>query len=377
MKKFKFLECRCCTSKDIKLWLDFKHTPIANLITPNPIFTKYPLSVYYCELCGHLQLHEVPDPANVFIDYRYMSGVSSSFRDHFGKLAKSIVAKYGKGNLLEIGSNDAFLLNEFKNNGCDVVGIEPSLHFNNFYSKYGITLINDFFTSDVINRFSLENKFDIICANNVMAHVPDSFELINNISKTLKNEGILVAECGDQLGILNGEYIDNVYHEHIDYYSPYSFSKLAERVNLYVEDVLPINTHGRSFRIICKKKNTNYPFNKSLFSYSEASIYVSNLFKVRRQRILNSINGEKFIAYGAAAKSVTSLYSLELTGYLKGVVDDNPLKQGMYFPGTSIKIQNSENLDKNATILVTAWNLFEEIKAKLLLNNHIGKIVCM
>jgi SAM-dependent methyltransferase len=377
MKTFKFLECRCCTNKDIKLWLDFDHTPIANLITPRPIYDRHPLSIYYCELCGHLQLYEVPDPGNVFIDYRYMSGVSLTFREHFIELAKSIVDKYGKGNILEIGSNDAFLLNEFKNNGCDVIGIEPSIHLSKFYSDYGIPLINDFFTSSIIDKHELNNKFDIICANNVMAHVPDNLELINNIAKTLKDDGILVAECGDQLGILNGEYSDNVYHEHIDYYSPYSFSKLAERANLYVQEVLPINTHGKSFRVICKKSNSNFKFNISLCDFSKASIYVSNLFRQRRERILNALNGEKFIAYGAAAKSVTSLYTLDLTDYLMGVVDDNPLKQGMYFPGTSIQIESSINLDRDATILVTAWNLFDEIKAKLLLNNHSGNIICM
>ena len=377
MKLFKFVKCRCCNSQDIKLWLDFKHTPIANLITTKPIFDKYPLSLYYCELCGHLQLLEVPDPTGVFVDYRYMSGVSSTFRTHFSELAQSIVEKYGKGSILEIGSNDAFLLNEFKKNGCSVLGIEPSIHLNKFYSEYAIPLINNFFTSDIIAEYKLNNKFDIICANNVMAHVPDSFELISNISKALKDDGILIAECGDQIGILNGVNCDNVYHEHIDYYSPYSFSKLAERANLYVHDVVPIKTHGTSFRIICKKINSNYKFNDSLCNFNHASNYVLNLFEQRREKILKLTNGEKFIAYGAAAKSVTSLYSLDLIDYLKGVVDDNHLKQGTYFPGTSILIENSNNLDKEATILVTAWNLYDEIKSKLLKNHHTGKIVCM
>ncbi len=377
MKTFNFTNCRCCNDSSIKLWLDFGHTPIANLTTNSPSLNKYPLSVFYCERCGHLQLREVPDPSDVFCEYRYMSGVSQTFRKHFSDFATTIVSKYGLGNVLEIGSNDAFLLNEFKKLGCTVIGIEPSIYLQKFYEDYRISLIQDFFNDEIILNYKLENNYDIVCANNVMAHVPDSFSLMKNIFKVLKPDGILVAECGDQIGIINGKNTDNVYHEHIDYYSPYSFSKLAERANLYVHEVIPVNTHGISFRIICKKKPSNCAIKKISNDYNDSSKFVSNHLNDRRNKIIELLNGDNFIAYGAAAKSVTLLYCLNLVNYLEGVVDDNPLKQGMYFPGTSIKIQNSDSLNSDATVLITAWNLYDEIKNKLLARSHRGKILCI
>jgi hypothetical protein len=288
------------------------------------------------------------------------------------------VSEYGAGRVLEIGSNDGFLLQKFKEQGCDVVGIEPSKYLISEHETKGVPVVTDFFGTDLVTSKGWEGAFDIICANNVLAHIPDTLDVVKGIALALEGQGILVVECGDQSGIVSGQYLDNVYHEHIDYYSPHSFSRLLQRAGMIVEKVEPVATHGVSFRIVARKADGLNPVPFESPDMAEEETKVKQYIENRKNKMATLLGGRSFVAYGAAAKAVTSLYTLDMVdSKLIGVVDDNELKQNCYFPGTDVLITSPELLDKDALIVVTAWNVFDDIKKKLVDRGHKGEILCM
>lgn len=378
---FEYKFCRCCGNSDLGHFLSLPASPVANALLDSPDYRKYPLDLNYCFNCGHLQLAAAPDPDIVFSSYRYKSAVSSSLRNHFDEYVNTAVTKYNlnqETNILEIGSNDGYLLSKFKEKGCKVFGVEPSEHLSYDYAVMDIPLHKGFFTTTLVKENQWQNKFEVVCANNVLAHIPDTSDVIAGISMSLKENGILIVECGHRDAILSGQYLDNVYHEHIDYYSPHSFGVLLSRNGLSVESFETINSHGLSFRLVARK--SVIPTLTKFFPEDIASrkIQVESVIKNRKQKMDSIISGRPFVAYGAAAKAVTSLYMLDLVSEsLIGVYDDNELKQGFYFPGTDIVIESPAGIPSHALVIVTAWNFFDEIKSKLIANGHKGEIVCM
>ena len=371
--------CRCCGNNSLTPWLSLPNSPVANALFVKPNFDRYPLDLNYCSNCGHLQLAAAPDPNGVFAEYRYKSGVSGSFQKHFTTYATDVNKTFSSpGSVLEIGSNDGYLLSKFKELGWQVIGVEPSEYLVEEHESKGVPVITDFFNTELVKENYWEDKFDLICANNVLAHIPDMLDVVTGIEKSLVSGGCLVVECGNQSGILSGQYLDNVYHEHIDYYSPYSFSTLLSRVGLVVENVEIINTHGISFRVTARKAagKSNVEFRP--VNLEQMSKQVSVGIADRELKMKEMINNRPFIAYGAAAKAVTALYTLGLVNEnLTGVVDDNELKQNCYFPGTDILITSPAEMDKTALVVITAWNVYEDIKRKLVERGHTGEILCL
>jgi len=376
MKKYDI--CRCCGNSNLEAWLSLPDSPVANALFYEPNHDKFPLDLNYCSNCGHLQLASAPEPNDVFSSYRYRSGVSQSFRKHFEEYAETVATIHGQaGTVLEIGSNDGYLLKQFKDKNWIVYGVEPSAYLRSDHLENKIPVYTDFFSTKMVDNNEWREYFDVVCANNVLAHIPDMHDIMEGIAMALKPNGLLVAECGHRDGITSGNYLDNVYHEHIDYYSPYSFATLCQKHGLVVEDVQPITTHGSSFRIYARKKSGEFQLTKTEIADNSLEQIV-DLIATRQTKMKELLGNRKFIAYGAAAKAVTALYTLDLVNEnLIGVVDDNELKQGCYFPGTNIMITKPEHLDKDALILVTAWNVYDDIKKKLIERGHTGEVICM
>ncbi|NBP00396.1 MAG: methyltransferase domain-containing protein [Proteobacteria bacterium] len=378
---FKYDVCRCCGNEDIKSFISLPDSPVANALFEQPNYNRYPLDLNYCDVCGHLQLDSAPDPDVVFESYRYRSGVSNSFKLHFQNYAQTIFTNYNlnqDSSILEIGSNDGYLLNQFKTLGCKVQGVEPSKYLADYYKEFDIPLHSGFFTTDIVSRNKWQETYDVVCANNVLAHIPDTHDVIQGIADSLKENGLLIVECGHRDAILSGSYLDNVYHEHIDYYSPHSFGTLIEQYSLIVEHVELIESHGLSFRLIARKSKKDSMTSFESINLDEMRTKVKDIINSRKEKLESLIHQRPFVAYGAAAKAVTSLYSLDLVNErLVGVYDDNELKQGFYFPGTDILIEHPSKIDKNSLVVVTAWNFFDEIKNKLIANGHKGDIICM
>lgn len=360
-------------------WLSLPHSPVANALFAEPNFDRYPLDLNYCSKCGHLQLASAPDPDGVFSEYRYKSGVSGSFQKHFSAYAGDVNKEFKvPGSILEIGSNDGYLLSKFKELGWRVIGVEPSEYLIDEHETKGVPVITGFFNTELVKQNFWENSFNAICANNVLAHIPDMLDVVTGIEQALVPGGLLVVECGNQSGILSGKYLDNVYHEHIDYYSPYSFSTLLSRVGLLVEKIETVNTHGISFRITARKISGDSSVVYQLIDMEQIAEQVSAGISDREIKMKEMINNRPFIAYGAAAKAVTALYTLGLVDEnLIGVVDDNDLKQNCYFPGTDILITSPAAMDKNSLVVITAWNVYEDIKRKLVERGHTGEILCI
>ena len=378
MRNFEYNKCRCCGSHELTKWFSLPDSPVANALYDEPNKDRYPLTLNFCKNCSHLQLDSAPNPNGVFSTYRYKSGVSNFFIKHFAEYAETIFEAKKPKTVLEIGSNDGYLLEQFKKLGCEVYGVEPSIYLREDHEKRGVPVITDFFSNRVIVENRWEEKFDVVCANNVLAHIPDTLGVLLDIVNSLKPGGVLVAECNDQLGIFDGTCLDNVYHEHIDYYSPHSFATLLQRVGLVVETIDYISSHGKSFRTIARKEDSKHDIIFRRIDLKAQKKIVQNYIDQRRRRVQESLKTRKFVAYGAAAKAVTSLYTLSLVDKnLVGVVDDNELKQGRYFPGTDILITSPEKLNKDAVVLVTAWNVFEDIKNKLISRGHRGEIICI
>jgi len=373
--------CRCCDNAKLTTWLSLPQSPVANALFVEPNYERYPLDLNYCYNCGHLQLAGAPDPDGVFSEYRYRSGVSNSFKKHFKQYASEVDALFA-GNttksVLEIGSNDGYLLEQFKELGWSTIGVEPSEYLIEDHAAKGVDLVTGFFSTSLVQEKGWTGKFDLICANNVLAHIPDMLDVVKGISQALVPGGTLVVECGDQSGIISGKYLDNVYHEHIDYYSPYSFSKLLERVGMTVVNVEKMDTHGVSFRLTAKNLVADNTLTFAPLDMDSALHSVISGIAARQEKMSALINGRPFVAYGAAAKAVTALYTLNMVDEkLVGVVDDNELKQNCYFPGTNIMITSPAELDKNALVVITAWNVYEDIKNKLVERGHTGEILCM
>lgn len=370
--------CRCCGNDKLEPWLSLPESPVANALFYVPNYDKFSLKLNHCSNCGHLQLASAPEPNSVFSTYKYKTGVSKSFRNHFAVYANTVTGFYdAPGAVLEIGSNDGYLLQQFKDKKWTVYGVEPSVYLKRDHVENRIPVYTDFFSTKLVNDNEWRNYFDVVCANNVLAHIPDMHDVMEGIAMALKPYGLLVAECGHRDGISSGKYLDNVYHEHIDYYTPHSFSKLCEAHGLIVEAVQMINTHGASFRAYVRKREgiSEIPF-EALESNSLENVV--DLIAERQTKMKQLIGDRQFIAYGAAAKAVTALYTLDMVDEkLVGVVDDNELKQGCYFPGTNIMITQPENIDKNALVVITAWNVYEDIKRKLVERGHTGEILCM
>ena len=362
----------------MKPWVSLPPSPVANALFHEPNYDRYPLDLIYCPHCNHIQLASAPDPDGVFTEYRYKSGVSNFFRKHFKEYAENVTKQIAPGRMLEIGSNDGYLTEQFKNLGWDVTGVEPSEFLRQDHLDKGVPVVTGFFNTKLVEEQGWEGQFDLICANNVLAHIPDTADVAKAISMALKDNAFLVAECGDQSGIINGYNLDNIYHEHIDYYNPYSFSALFRRFGLIVVHSEEINSHGFSFRIILQKAQVMPNVGKRFWYMEQHMEMIADVIADRQTKMNALINGRNFVAYGAAAKAVTALYTLNLVDEkLIGVVDDNELKQNCYFPGTGIKITSPEELDKDALVVVTAWNVFDDIKAKLIARGHRGEIICM
>jgi SAM-dependent methyltransferase len=356
-------------------WVSLPPSPVANALFHEPNYDRYPLDLIYCANCEHIQLASAPDPDGVFTEYRYKSGVSGFFIKHFEEYAKTIdlIHKGESNKLLEIGSNDGYLLKQFKDLGWDVIGVEPSEFLKQDHADKEVPVITNFFNKKLVQENNWQEQFSVICANNVLAHIPDMQDVAEAISQALMPNGVLIAECGDNFGIITGENLDNIYHEHIDYYSPNSFSKLFEKFGLHVQSVEQINSHGISFRITLRKT-----IKKRNLIMSDALAEVAYKVSSRRRNMQELIKGRPFYVYGAAAKAVTALYTLELIQEnLIGAIDDNELKQNCYFPGTGIRITSINELDADALVVVAAWNVFDDIKAKLVARGHRGEIICM
>ena len=369
MKNF---ECRFCRCKINYVFVDLGTSPLSNAFLTDKTLEepekKFPLKVFVCENCFLVQLPEFESPGNIFNDYAYFSSYSKSWLEHVENYVNMITEKnsLGKDNLvIELASNDGYLLQFFKKKEIPVKGIEPAANVAKIAQEKGIETIVEFFGEKLAKKLSSEGtKADLIIGNNVLAHVPNINNFVKGISILLKTNGVVNIEFPHLLQIIQHNQFDTIYHEHFSYLSLSTVKKIFEFHNLIIFDVEEIPTHGGSLRIYAKHMtNKNFKIQHSVnnllekekdFGLMNLSFYLEftkkvELIKKKLIEFFNNTkqNGKKIVCYGAAAKGNTLLNFCKINkDSIEYVVDNNPHKQGLYLPGSHIPIKNPEEIIK-------------------------------
>ena len=387
--------CRLCGNKDIIRVFDLGYTPLANSYSNKNVSSKlkkYPLGLNLCNGCGHLQLSHSVKPEKMFSNYLYKTNTSHKNFLHFKNYAKKIKKKFKRkgGKILDIASNDGTFLNFFNKKKFFRVGIDPAKNLKKLTTRRGIIQIDDFFTEKTSFKIKKKyQKFDIITANHVCAHVENLNDFFRGIKNLLKDDGIFIFEVSYRGSVLKKNTFDTIYHEHLDYHALSPISKFIKKFNLKLFDFEITEAQGGSLRVYVsknlrirnKKKIKNQLIKEKkiykLFNINTYKIFREkiNNCKVQLQRILKDFDKKNYniAGYGAAAKTTTLLnyFNLNKNKTIKFIFDDNKLKQGLYLPGTQIKILDprylfQENLD---ILIIFAWNysdiIIKNIKKKL------------
>ena len=395
-------ECRLCKSCNINIVISFGQVALANSYPESNQENEdlFPLTVVKCKDCDHIQLRETIDPKKLFSNYSYASSDSPRLVKHFKEFAATVTKKLNiqrdeRFSILEIGSNDGILLKELLNLGYkNLFGVEPATNIAEKSIQLGAKIINDFFNLDTAKHISKKySKINLICANNVFAHVSELDSMVEGICELLTNDGVFVFENAYLLDTIKGLYFDQVYHEHLQYYGIKPLIKYFAKYELEIFDIERVSTQGGSFRIYVKKKANNiHKINESVKEFvskeEEFELYENktfDLFKEKIENLSNQVNefiktankeGKTISCYGCPAKFALFSKQFNLNSEnIKYVVDDSPLKQGKFSPGEKIPIVNRNYFYKNQTdyCIISAWNMANSIIESN--KNYSGKFI--
>ena len=382
LNSYKF-DCRSCGNRNLKRIVSLGFQPLANnlLNKENDECELYPLELNYCENCHNCQLSVSVDPKKMFSNYLYLSSVSDTFKKHFIEAAKKYVKEFKlsakKSYIIDIGSNDGVALKPFRDLGFKkILGIEPAKNLAKMANKNKIKTFNGFLEKKNLKK--IKKNADLILASNVFAHSDKLKEMANCMLKLLNSKGTIIIEVQYLLNTLQDLTFDNIYHEHYNYWSLTSLINFFKQFKAKIVKAEKINTHGGSLRVFIKK-DKNSKIDKSVknlldeenkFGLTKFSTYKEFAEKVYtiKKNVKNNIqklksNGKKIIGYGAPAKATTSLNFFGVSKEIDFIVEDNKLKHGKFIPGVNIPIVSKEKItDKNNTIIVLAWNFFDDIK---------------
>lgn len=385
--------CRFCGRELKNTFVDLGLSPLSNEYVGKENLNKgqhyYPLHVMVCDECFLVQALEYETPENIFSDYKYFSSYSKSWLEHAKKYVDMIVSKINlneNSQVIEIASNDGYLLQYFKQYNIEPLGIEPAENVAKEAEKKGIKTISEFFGTKLAERLVKENKkADLLIGNNVLAHVPDINDFVEGIKTILNYSGIVTMEFPHLLNLINKNQFDTIYHEHFSYLSFTTVKRIFESKGLKIFNVEKLSTHGGSLRIyathvenceikeeISVKNLINEEKEYGLKNISTYTSFNENVKRIKRET-LNALikikeDGKTIAAYGAAAKGNTFLNYCGIgKDFIDYVVDANPHKQGLFLPGSNIPIVSIDEMKKNIPdyIIILPWNLKEEIVIQL------------
>jgi SAM-dependent methyltransferase len=377
--------CRSCGATDLEPILDLGSTPLANafltpadLATPEP---RFPLELVLCPACTLVQITEEVPPETMFSDYLYFSSFSDTMLKHAETIAKRLILeeKLGPDSLvMEIASNDGYLLQYYAQAGVPVLGIEPAKNIAKVAEEKGIRTVVRFFGSSVAKELASESQADVIHANNVLAHVPEVNGVVAGIAALLKDDGIAVIECPYVKDLVDHCEFDTIYHEHLCYFSLTALNRLMARHDLVIHDVERLAIHGGSLRIFVSHARPRTERVLELLA-EEEQIGTTAFYESFAERVLAlksdlvttlrdlKAKGARIAAYGAAAKGATLLNFFGIdVATLDFVVDRSTYKQGRFMPGAHLPILPPAALveKKPDYCLLLAWNFADEILAQ-------------
>ncbi len=382
--------CRSCGAADLRVVLDLGATPLANRLPaadePVEDEPRFPLVLVRCRACTLLQLTQTVAPEILFRDYVYFSSFSETMLAHARDLAGRMVRERELGArhlIVEVASNDGYLLKNYVAAGVPVLGIEPARNIAKHARDAGVPTIEDFFGAEVGARLAAEGKrADVLHAHNVMAHVPDLNGFVAGVASVLQPEGVAVIEAPYALDMIDHCEFDTIYHEHVCYFSATALDALFARHGLQLVDVERIAIHGGSLRLFVQRAGVRAasPAVSALLAmeqawgvaddarYAKFADDVHGLCEALRACVRDLRGaGKRVVAYGASAKGATLLHAARLgAADLEYVVDRSVVKQGRRTPGTRLPIFAPERLMQDApdAVLLLTWNFAEEILAQ-------------
>lgn len=388
------MKCRFCNHELKYEFIDLVNSPPSNSFLNKKQLNEpeifYPLKLYICEECFLLQIDEYKKVQEIFCkNYIYFSSYSKSWLEHSNKYVDMITERLNlnnKSKVIEIASNDGYLLQYFVEKSIPVLGIEPTECTAKVAIEKGIETLVDFFGVKLATKLKGQNiKGDLILGNNVLAHVPDVNDFVKGLKISLKHNGVITMEFPHLLQLIENNQFDTIYHEHFSYFSFMTVKRIFESHELELFDIEEIPTHGGSLRIYAKHvedatktiSSRVHDLLKKEYGKGMNAIQYYSDFQKKADKIKYELlkflleqkqNNKKVVAYGAAAKGNTLFnYCGIKKDLVKFVVDISPYKQGKFLPGSHIPIVSEENINKMKPdfVLILPWNIKDEIVEQL------------
>lgn len=387
------MNCRHCAHPLEHVFLDLGFAPPSNaylaaadLKAPEGYF---PLKLYVCDECWLVQTEDYSRADELFRpDYAYFSSISRSWLQHAARYVEDVTARLGldrSSHVIEVASNDGYLLRNFVAAGIPCLGVEPTDSTAAAAEAQGIPVIREFFGTELARRLVAEGKAaDLVLGNNVYAHVPDINDFTAGLEAVLKPGGTITLEFPHLLNLLEQNQFDTVYHEHYSYLSLYTVTRIFAKAGLRVWDVEQLSTHGGSLRVYgCRQNDARETRSavqdllaiEAARGLRELPVYAA--FQQRADKVKNDLlaflieqkrSGKKVMGYGAAAKGNTLLnYAGVKPDLLPAVCDAAPSKQGKFLPGSHIPVLAPAAIEelRPDTILILPWNIAHEVMAQL------------
>jgi len=384
--------CRFCAEPLSHLFCDLGTSPPSNSylkaseLSSGEVF--YPLLAFVCQQCFLVQLQEYQTPAEIFSDYAYFSSYSDSWLRHAQEYAHYMIDRFGYNHssmVIEIASNDGYLLRNFKARGVPILGIEPAANVAAVAQAAGIPTLVQFFGTETARNLVSENlRADLLLGNNVLAHVPDLNDFVAGLKIILAPDGVITMEFPHLLRLMKENQFDTIYHEHFSYFSFTTVEKIFAHHGITLFDVEELSTHGGSLRIFGRHSEATgtaappvsrmraLERDEGLGELATYSQFAEKVKATKRALLTFLIDakqaGKTIVGYGAPAKGNTLLnYCGVRRDMLDYTVDRNPHKQGTFLPGTRIPVVAPETIreTKPDYVLILPWNLREEITAQL------------
>ena len=386
-------KCRSCATMLEHTFVDLGMSPLANsYVKPerlNRMEPFYPLHVYVCGKCLLVQLEQFSSPVDIFSDYAYFSSFSDSWLAHAKAYVDMITPRFSLGKnskVVEIASNDGYLLQNFVARGIPVLGVEPAANVAEVAKRKGIQTKVLFF-GEKTARDLVEDGWsaDLIIGNNVLAHVPELNDFVRGLKLLLKPSGLVTMEFPHLLQLMNQSQFDTIYHEHFSYFSFLAVEQVFARHGMKLFDVEELPTHGGSLRIYAahaedsakqiQPRAKELKLREQMAAYDRLDHYLSFGSKVEgaKRALLSFLisakqEGKRVVGYGAPAKGNTLLnYCGVRTDLVDYTVDRSPHKQGHFLPGVHIPIYAPEQIRQTRPdyVLILPWNLREEVMQQM------------
>lgn len=394
------MNCRFCNAPLTSKFVELVNSPLSNAFLTqaqlNEGETYFPLTIYACSNCQLVQVDEYKKANEIFNgDYVYFSSYSTSWVAHAKRYVESMIGRFGYNKdsfVIEIASNDGYLLQHFKDEGVPVLGVEPTKNTAQVAVSKGIPTVTEYFTTAFARQLASEGKTaDLVLGNNVLAHVPNINDFVEGLKIALNPQGVITMEFPHLLRLVEQCQFDTIYHEHYSYLSFTTVQKIFAAHNLELFDVEEQPTHGGSLRIFAKHsadqtKAISPNVAAMLKKEADAGMLTDEYYRTFQDHV-NAIRneflkflidakaqGKKVIGYGAAAKGNTLLNYAGIKGddLIRFVVDAAPSKQGKYLPGSHIPVYDQKRIEefKPDYVIIFPWNLKEEIMNQL---SYIGE----